>query len=278
MPKYDEIGYWSEVKLEIISKYASAYSTIMNKQKAIQSYLYIDAFAGAGVHIKKQTREFITGSPLNALVVSPAFSEYHFIDLDGNKVDKLGEIVGKRSDVSFHKGDCNKVLLAEVFPRCRYEDYRRALCLLDPYRLNVNWEVLQKAGEMKSIEIFYNFMIMDANMNVLWHSPDKVQASQAARMDAVWGDHSWREAAYKRMPGLFGEMEEKATNEAVIDAFHHRLKKVAGFEYVPEPMPMRNSKGSVIYYLFFASPNRTGANIVKDIFDNYRNEGVMSWQ
>lgn len=278
MPKYDEIGYWSEVKLEIISKYASAYSTIMNKQKAIQSYLYIDAFAGAGVHIKKQTREFITGSPLNALVVSPAFSEYHFIDLDGNKVDKLGEIVGKRSDVSFHKGDCNKVLLAEVFPRCRYEDYRRALCLLDPYRLNVNWEVLQKAGEMKSIEIFYNFMIMDANMNVLWHSPDKVQASQAARMDAVWGDHSWREAAYKRMPGLFGEMEEKATNEAVIDAFRHRLKKVAGFEYVPEPMPMRNSKGSVIYYLFFASPNRTGANIVKDIFDNYRNEGVMSWQ
>ena len=63
MPKYDEIGYWSEVKLDIISKYASAYSTIMNKQKDIRSYLYIDAFAGAGVHIKKQTREFITGSP-----------------------------------------------------------------------------------------------------------------------------------------------------------------------------------------------------------------------
>jgi three-Cys-motif partner protein len=278
MPKYDEIGYWSEVKLDIIRKYASAYSTIMNKQKSIQSYLYIDAFAGAGVHIKKQTREFVTGSPLNALVISPAFPEYHFIDLDGDKVDKLGEIVGKRSDVSIHKGDCNKVLLAEVFPRCRYEDYRRALCLLDPYRLNVNWEVLQKAGEMKSIEIFYNFMIMDANMNVLWRSPDKVQASQISRMDAVWGDHSWHQAAYTRAPGLFGEMEEKTTNKSVIDAFRDRLKKVAGFKYVPEPMPMRNSKGSVIYYLFFASPNKNGAKIVKNIFDNYRNKGVTSWQ
>ena len=94
--------------------------------------------------------------------------EFHFIDLDGDKVDKLRQIVGDRRDVFFHKGDCNKVLLVKVFPRCRYEDYRRALCLLDPYGLNVNWEVLQKAGKMKSIEIFYNFMIMDANMNVLW--------------------------------------------------------------------------------------------------------------
>jgi three-Cys-motif partner protein len=278
MLKHDEIGYWSEVKLDIISKYASAYSTIMNKQKGMRSYLYIDAFSGSGVHIKKQTREFTAGSPLNALNISPAFPEYHFIDLDGDKVDKLHEIVGERRDVSFHKGDCNKVLLAEVFPRCRYEDYRRALCLLDPYGLNVNWEVLQKAGEMKSIEIFYNFMIMDANMNVFWRSPDKVQASQIARMDAVWGDHSWYQAAYRKTPGLFFEMEEKATNKDVADAFRDRLKKVAWFEYVPEPMPMRNSKGSVIYYLFFASPNRTGAKIVKDIFDNYRNKGIKSWQ
>ena len=278
MAKYDEIGYWSEVKLDIISKYVSTYSRIMNKQRSIRGYLYIDAFAGSGVHIKKQTNEFITGSPLNALVVSPAFPEYHFIDLDGDKVDRLRQTVGERRNVFFHKGDCNKVLLAEVFPRCRYEDYRRALCLLDPYGLNVNWEVLQKSGEMKSIEIFYNFMIMDANMNVLWRSPEKVQASQVARMDAVWGDHSWVQAAYKKIPGLFGEMEEKTTNKAVIEAFRDRLKKVAGFEYVPEPMPMRNSKGSVIYYLFFASPNRTGGKIVKNIFDNYRDKGVTSWR
>jgi three-Cys-motif partner protein len=278
MPKYDEIGYWSEVKLDIIKKYASAYSTIMNKQKGIRGYVYIDAFAGPGVHIKKQTNEFITGSSLNALVVSPAFPEYHFIDLDGDKVDRLRQIVGERRNVFFYKGDCNKVLLAEIFPRCQYKDYRRALCLLDPYGLNVNWEVLQKAGEMKSIEIFYNFMIMDANMNVLWRSPEKVPASQIARMDAVWGDHSWVQAAYKKIPGLFGEMEEKTSNKALIDAFRDRLKKVAGFEYVPEPMPMRNSKGSVIYYLFFASPNRTGGKIVKNIFDNYRDKGVTSWR
>ena len=73
--RYDVIGYWSEVKLEIVKKYAAAYSSIMNKQSSIRRYLYIDAFAGAGKHISKRTGEFITGSPLNALNIQPPFSE-----------------------------------------------------------------------------------------------------------------------------------------------------------------------------------------------------------
>lgn len=44
MPRYDEIGYWSEIKLEIISKYATAYSTIMAANPVIKCHLYIDAF------------------------------------------------------------------------------------------------------------------------------------------------------------------------------------------------------------------------------------------
>jgi len=140
--------------------------------------------------------------------------------------------------------------------------------------MNVNWNVLETAGRMKTIEIFYNFMIMDANMNVLWRNPDKVDQRQASRMDAAWGDRSWREAAYRKECGLFGDMEEKAGNEEVAAAFRERLRKVAGFQFVPEPMPMRNDKGAVVYYLFFASPNRTGARIVKDIFNKYRTKGM----
>jgi hypothetical protein len=42
--RYDEIGYWSEIKLDIIKEYASAYSRIMSSQTSPQFYhLYIDA-------------------------------------------------------------------------------------------------------------------------------------------------------------------------------------------------------------------------------------------
>jgi hypothetical protein len=57
-----------------------------------------------------------------------------------------------------------------------------------------------------------------------------------------------------------------ADNQMIAEAYRKRLKEVAGFKYVPEPIPMRNSKNAVVYYLFFASPNETGAKIVGEIF------------
>ena len=50
LPQFDRIGYWSEIKLEIIKEYASAYSTILAAQTGPSFYhVYIDAFAGAGM-------------------------------------------------------------------------------------------------------------------------------------------------------------------------------------------------------------------------------------
>lgn len=274
-PKHDVIGYWSEVKLEIIRRYATEYSKIIAAQDYIRRHIYVDAFAGSGQHISKRTGEFVLGSPLNALLVEPPFPEIHLIDLDGNRADQLRDAVGDRGDVFVHAGDSNQVLLDRVFPRCRFEEFHRALCLLDPYALSVDWKVIETAGKMKSIEIFYNFMIMDANMNVLWRNPDRVPEDQAARMDKVWGDRTWRQAAYRVERGLFGDIEEKADNEAVAEAFRSRLKEVAGFKYVPRPMPMRNTRGAVVYYLFFASPNKTGAHIVEYIFEKFRLRGTL---
>jgi three-Cys-motif partner protein len=273
--RLDEVGYWSEVKLKIVRDYAKEYSTILNKQSNIRNYLYIDGFAGAGVHVSKASGQFIPGSPLNALNIQPAFKEYHFIDLDGGRAKSLRGLAGNRPDVFVYEGDCNKVLLEEVFPLCQYSDYHRGLCLLDPYGLHLDWSVIHKAGQMRSIEIFLNFPVMDMNMNVLWRNPDKVQPSQAARMDNFWGDSSWRNAAYTTTPGLFGDMEEKADTQVVADAFRDRLKTVAGFDFVPEPLPMKNTKGGIVYYLFFASPNKTGQKIVKYIFDYYREKGAI---
>lgn len=272
---YDEIGYWSEVKLDIVRKYASAYSKIMSVQPAIRKHIYIDAFAGAGRNISRRTGEFVLGSPLNALNITPPFSEIHLIDLHGGKVAELRRQIGSRQDVFIYEGDANKVLPETVFPRCKYEDFNRALCLLDPYAMNVDWNVLQTAGKMGSIEIFYNFMIMDANMNILWRNPDDVDAAQAERMDGVWGDHSWRKAAYTQKSTLWGDtIDEKNRNEAIAEEFRSRLESVAEFKYVPKPVPMRNAKGATIYYLFFASPNKTGASIVEDIFNAYRTRGI----
>jgi three-Cys-motif partner protein len=271
--KFDEIGYWSEVKLDIIRDYAAEYSRILSAQKSPAFYhIYIDAFAGAGMHVSKSTGDFIPGSPQNALLVKPPFREYHLIDLDRKKVDSLRKITASYSNVTIYEGDCNDLLLTKVFPRAQFSDYKRALCLIDPYGLHLNWEVMLTAGRMKSIEIFLNFPIMDMNMNVLKRDPGKVALRQAARMTAFWGDESWRQTAYDTTANLFG-VEEKETNEVIAEAFRQRLKRVAGFKYVPAPIPMRNNRGATVYYLFFASQKPVAEDIVRYIFDKYRNRG-----
>ena len=270
----DEINIWSEIKLEIVKEYASAYSTILSAQKNPALYhIYIDAFAGAGVHVSRRTGEFVPGSPLNALHVHPPFKEHHFIDLDSVKVASLRKVAGERNDVVVHEGDCNEILLNKVFPRAKYEDYRRALCLLDPYGLHLNWDVMQRAGQMKSIEIFLNFPVADMNRNILLHDTQKVDPKQVTRMNAFWGDESWRKAAYETTRNLFG-WEEKTDNEAIVKAFQKRLKSVAGFKYVPDPMPMRNSNNAVVYYLFFAAHKPVAEGIVKQIFSKSRGKGA----
>lgn len=142
-PRIDEIGPWTEVKLDIVKRYAAEYSKILSSQKTPPFFhVYIDAFAGAGFHQSETTGDMVLGSPLNALLVKPPFREYHLIDLDGDRIDGLKAIIGERLDVFCHRGDCNEVLLNEVFPRVRRDDftgggYKRGLCLLDPYGLTL---------------------------------------------------------------------------------------------------------------------------------------------
>ena len=213
----------------------------------------------------------MAGSPTRALAVEPPFDEYHFIDLDDAKVRALEELAAERHDVHVYQGDCNEVLLRDIYPRAQYENYRRAVCLLDPYSLQLDWKVIAEAGRMRSVEIFLNFPIMDINRAVLHPqaSPAKIQ-----QMNRFWGDDSWKTAAYREERTLFGDVNAtKVENWELVRAFRERLRKQGGFGYVPEPLAMRNSTRATVYYLFFAGNNATGNKIVDWIFQDYRDKG-----
>lgn len=260
--KLDEIGDWSVLKLEILRQYSYAYSTILTKHRF--HHIYIDGFAGAGRHILKRTKELIPGSPWNALNLDPQFREVHLIDLNRSRTAELRRLSQGLSNVTVHDGDANDILL-KLIPKVKYEQYRRALCILDPYGLHLDWKVIAAAGKIGTIEIFLNFPVHDMNRNVLWWNPEGTDPDDVARMNIFWGDESWRSAAYSDEWNLFKEME-KQPNEVIAEAFRQRLKSVAGFQCVPEPVAMKNTNGAVIYYLFFAAQEPTAEKIAKDIF------------
>ena len=121
--------------------------------------------------------------------------------------------------------------------------------------------------------MFLNFPVMDMHMNVFWHHSEGVRDQDIKRMNLFWGDESWKDVVYQPEPQqqLFGPPEKaKADIKIIAEAFRQRLRTAAGFAYVPEALPMRNTKGAIVYYLFFASPNRTGEKIAKQIFAKHR--------
>ncbi|MFH0763804.1 MAG: three-Cys-motif partner protein TcmP [Candidatus Omnitrophota bacterium] len=271
--EFDKIGMWSEIKLEIIEAYAKEYTKILSHQNYIKS-VYIDAFSGAGVHKSKTSGEDILGSPLKVLSVNPKFYHYYFIDLDPAKSDYLKTKIGNRENVSVYRGDCNSILSSKILPKVQYKDYMRGLCLLDPYGLHLDWKIIQKVGEMKTIEIFLNFPITDMNRNVFWNKFEGVDEADIKRMTLYWGDESWRNIAYTTNKNLFGYIE-KEEGGTIAKAFQARLRNIAKFNYVSEPLPMRNSKNAVVYYLFFASQKPVAKKIVDHIFNKYAKSGMI---
>lgn len=272
--KPDEIGPWSEIKLQIIKKYGPAYTQAFSgKGKTLKKY-YIDGFSGAGLHLSKATKAPIEGSPALALKVSPPFDGFYFVDMNKDKTDYLQQQCGDKKNVTIFTGDCNDHLIREVLPKIQYEKYTRALCILDPYGMHLNWEVIQHAGKSRAVDMFLNFPVMDMNRNAIWRNPDNVPREGVERMNRFWGDDSWRKVAYVESPqqSLFGDPPDliKQDNDAIANAFRERLRKVAGFAEVPAPLAMKNSNNAVLYYLFFAAASSTANKIVQDIFAQYR--------
>ena len=93
--RLDIVGYWTEMKLQILQEYANAYAQILKSQPYIKHVAYIDGFAGAGAHISKESGAVIEGSPARALAIQPRFSHYHFVEMDEARAERL-RIMGQR--------------------------------------------------------------------------------------------------------------------------------------------------------------------------------------
>jgi three-Cys-motif partner protein len=141
----------------------------------------------------------------------------------------------------------------------------------------LDWKVVFAAGRDRAIELFINFPVYDININVLKGNPSKVSPADVSRMDRFWGDRSWYNLIYEAEPDLLdGTRDQKVRSiKALVTAYMQRLQKVAGFNYVPKPLPIRLPSGVILYYLFFASPNNTGRKIVDWIFRHHGGAGIV---
>lgn len=75
----------------------------------------------------------------------------------------------------------------------------------------------------------------------------------------VMGDDAWKSLVYRKTETLFGTGDdEKASNTPEILMDLYRKKLQTAFNCVSSPALIRNTRGSPLYYLFWAGPHPAG--------------------
>jgi three-Cys-motif partner protein len=132
----DQVGPWAEEKLSNLEDYLRYYCTALSKQRLI--LVYVDGFAGAPVTTVRQNavttahslplwdfeddddrEQFVLGSPVRALSLTPGFDKHYFFDLDTRRAASLEALkdVFPEKSINVIVGDANqkvKALVAKV--------------------------------------------------------------------------------------------------------------------------------------------------------------------
>ncbi len=206
--------------------------------------------------------------------MEPPFKEYIFIENDSEYARELeqlrDEFLSIRPNIHIHNEKADPFLRAWL----QRTDWRatRAVIFLDPYGMQVDWEIIELIGRTQAIDLWLLFPLGVAVNRLLTKSAPPPQ-KWADALTRIFGTDAWQQAFYprKKQLTLFGEEEVQAKQadfESIGQFFLQRLQTV--FTAVaPNPFVLTNSKNNPLYWLYFASSNRKGAptavKIARDI-------------
>jgi len=276
-------GSWTELKLSALKSYLEAYRLIFtqNTQARYFKTIYVDAFAGTGERKVSsiadaepdlflddelpELDEYRKGSARIALELTTPFDQYIFVDKNKKHADHLRKTIQReypalQSRCLVWQGDGPEI----IRELCLYQkwDKQRAVVFLDPYGMNVEWNLLRLIAETNAIDLWFLFPLGTGTNRLLKRDAMPSQAF-GAKLTRLFGTDDWKTAFYTESPqaGLFDDNPEfvKDTSfEQIGTFFTERLKTIfAGV--APTTKALLNSKNNPMYLLCFAAGNLKGA-------------------
>jgi three-Cys-motif partner protein len=272
-------GGWTEQKIEMVVGYAKAYLTIMNRYPKFRT-LYFDGFAGSGNIYKEEGNEIesIKGVALRILELNKPkpFDIYYFVEKSEKNKNELESLINTQFiDKTCHvvNDDCNNRLVTMANFLARRPDVR-VLAFIDPFGMSVNWKSIES---LKGLGIDVWILVPTGiGMNRLLKNDGNISEAWLDKLERFIGMSKKEIVEYfyheKTVHTLFGEethiAKEKQAIEKAGRLYQERLKLI--FNYVSEPVPLKNSTGSVMYHFMMATNNRTALGIANDVSQKRR--------
>ncbi|MBW3637904.1 MAG: three-Cys-motif partner protein TcmP [Armatimonadetes bacterium] len=287
-------GNWTQVKLERLRKYLSAYTTIFhaNERARFLKTVYVDAFAGTGYSApatkpvaseaeldlfpdlaEQEAQEFLKGSAQIALDVEPTFDRYVFVEKEAEYAAELHRLKGlhrnSEQNIEIVQGDARTFL-----PHwCEEQDWKktRAVVFLDPYSSQADWATIKAVAEGQ-VDLWILWPIGQV-INRLLTTKSLPPPKWGDALTRAFGTDDWKNRFYAppSQLGLFGEHRSddviKIADFKEIERFFvERLETIFEKEGVARnPLYLYNSQNTPLYLLCFAAHNKTAVKIAQDI-------------
>jgi three-Cys-motif partner protein len=267
-------GRWTVEKLDALRGYLMGYAQALKNQPFRR--WSIDAFAGTGDRaVKRQEAASLMeipeldvmtkGSVRVALEIEPPFDRYIFIEKRRRRSSALEHLKSEFPNraIEILNEDANTA----VQRICRDTDWRsnRAVLFLDPYGMQVSWETLVAVAATKAIDVWMLYPT-GMGLNRLLTKTGNIPTEWQQALDRSLGCRDWREAFYRMEASsdLFGHTSTDRVKDAGTEKFEafllDRLQTIFA-AVAPETVPLKNSRGQVMYLLCFACGNPRGADL-----------------
>lgn len=271
-----EVGPWAEQKLAALARYLEYYTTVLKNQAWCRT-IYFDAFAGGGtanlrtspktesLYVSLWDEEqppdqthIVVGSPRRALEIANPFDRYVLVDADPKRVQQLcalqEEYSGKRQ-IDVKQGSAEEQiswLLRQNISRKTH----RGVAFLDPFGAHLPWASVDALAKTKVFEAIINFPLHMCINRLATINPN-IPPKWRAQLDSFFGP-GWYEEVYETENGLFGTATTKRSDATgrLLGFYRKNLKDAFG--NVSQPMLIRNTRGSPLYYIIWAGPHAKG--------------------
>lgn len=273
-------GIWTEQKIEVFLKYLKAYLDIMKTRPF--ELVYFDGFAGSGdIEGNARYGSGLEGIALRVLGMQHDrnFDIYYLVDKDAKKVEELKSKIRDRfpgrSGIFPVADDCNKKLI-DLADYLRKSASRRALALVDPFGMQVNWESIEACKGL-GIDLW---ILVPTGIGVgrMLKNDGNISDAWLVKLESFLGlpGEEIKQYFYQERTThtLFGEEryveKEAGAAHKAAELYVRQLKKV--WQFVSDPLPLRNSTNSIMYHFVLATNSRAGLKIGNDVIGKELNK------
>ncbi len=267
-------GYWTRAKLEMLGDYLAGFATASKGQS---ERIYLDAFAGEGTGLDRLTGEEFPGSARIALEAreGAGFTKFRYFE----KGQRAAELQSRLradypgSDIKVYEGDCNARIL-DALGELKSLSWAPTFAFLDPDGMELAWDTLVALADHKrgyrsttSTKPEYKvelWMLLSTSGIVRTLALDEAKVSEAdiARANRLYGSEEWKPIFELRRGG---EMSAGEAREEYVNLMRWRLERVLGYRFA-HPFELKNTKGSPLYHMIFATDSDAGTRIMAAIY------------